>query len=299
MVVCHHFPPMNLTRRIEMNISRRDMLKIGAGAVALCATGGSPLSAFAAPDKKIPIALQLYSLRDICGKDLPGTLDAVGKMGYQAVEFAGYYGRNAKQLRKLLDHAGLKCCGTHTGLDTLQGDNLKRTIEFHKTLGNKFLIVPWMDHKKFFGTAEAIKDTAKLLTELGEKVKADGMKVGYHAHGGDFQKIDGETCWDLLFSNAGPDVIMQLDVDNCLGGGGDPYAILKKFPGRALTIHIKEHGGKPGAPVGEGTVKWDEIFKLCETIGGTQVYVVEQESYASAPLESVEQCLKNLRKMGK
>jgi sugar phosphate isomerase/epimerase len=282
-----------------MNLSRRDMLKIGAGAAALCATGSRPLHAFTTPAKKIPIALQLYSLRDDCAKDLPGTLTAVGKLGYQAVEFAGYHGRNAQQLRKLLDQSGLKCCGTHTGLETVLGDNLQRTIEFNKTLGNKFLIVPWMDHKKYFGTAQAIKDTAKMLTELAEKVKPEDMRVGYHAHGDDFKKIDGETCWDILFSNAGPDVIMQLDVGNCLDGGGDPYAILKKFPGRALTIHIKEHGGKPGAPLGEGTVRWKEIFKLCETVGGTQWYVVEQESYAGAPLDSVAQCLKNMQKMGK
>ena len=282
-----------------MNLSRRNMLKIGAGAAALCATGSRPLHAFTTPAKKIPIALQLYSLRDDCAKDLPGTLAAVGKLGYQAVEFAGYHGRNAQQLRKLLDQSGLKCCGTHTGLETVLGDNLQRTIEFNKTLGNKFLIVPWMDHKKYFGTAQAIKDTAKMLTELAEKVKPEDMRVGYHAHGDDFKKIDGETCWDILFSNAGPDVIMQLDVGNCLDGGGDPYAILKKFPGRALTIHIKEHGGKPGVPLGEGTVRWNEIFKLCETVGGTQWYVVEQESYAGAPLDSVAQCLKNMRKMGK
>jgi sugar phosphate isomerase/epimerase len=273
------------------------MLKLGAGAAALCATG--PFAAFAETGQKIPIGLQLYSLRDDCGKDLPGMLAAVGKLGYAGVEFAGYYGRNAKQLRKMLDDSGLKCCGTHTGLDTLLGDNLKRTIEFHKTLGNQFLNVPWMDHAKYFGTAQAIKDTAKLLTELGEKVKPEGMHVGYHAHGGDFQKIDGETCWDILFGNAGPDVNMQLDVGNCLDGGGDPYAILKKFPARTLTIHIKEHGGKPGATLGEGTVRWAEIFKLCETVGGTQWYIVEQESYAGAPLDSVAQCLKNMRKMGR
>ena len=133
-----------------MNISRRDLLKMGVGAAALCATGRGPLHAAAKTGKKIPIALQLYSLRDDCGKDLPGTLVAVGKLGYQAVEFAGYYGRNAQQLRKLLDESDLKCCGTHTGLDTLLGDNLQRTIEFHKTLGNKFLIVPWLDHAEVF-----------------------------------------------------------------------------------------------------------------------------------------------------
>ena len=90
--------------------------------------------------------------------------------------------------------------------------------------------------------------TAKLFTEMAAKVKPQGMRVGYHAHGGDFKKFDGETAWDILFGNAGPDVVMQMDIGNCLGGGGDPYAMLKKFPGRSATIHLKEHGGKPGRP---------------------------------------------------
>jgi sugar phosphate isomerase/epimerase len=284
-----------------MSFSRRDVLKLGAGAAALWASGAAPAWAKkrrARVTSKIPIALQLYSLRDLLAKDLPGVVAQVAQMGYQAVEFAGYYGRTAEQLRKILDQNGLQCCGSHVGLDTLLGDNLKRTVEFHRVLGNQFLIVPWLGGQ-YASSAAALKTTAKLLTELAAKVKPAGMHVGYHAHGGDFQKIDGQTHWDILFSNAGPDVVMQLDVGNCLGGGGDPVAVLKKFPGRALTIHIKEFGGKHGAPVGEGTVKWDEIFNLCETTGGTQWYIVEQEEYAGSPLDSVKQCLANLRKMGK
>jgi sugar phosphate isomerase/epimerase len=281
-----------------MNVTRRDLLKLASGSAALCATGLGPLAALAAADKKIPIALQLYSLRDIIGKDVAGTLAAVAKMGYQGVEFAGYCGKKAEELRKILDQNGLKCCGTHTGIDTLLGHQLKATVEFNRTLGNPFLIVPWLG-EKYMATPQAIEDTAKLLTELAAKVKPEGMHVGYHSHGGDFRKIEGQTVWDRLFTAAGPDVVMQLDVGNCLGGGGDPLAILKKFPGRCLTIHIKEHGGKPGAPVGEGTVPWKELFRLCETTAGTQWYIVEQESYASPPLASVKQCLDNLRKMGK
>lgn len=83
--------------------------------------------------KKIPIGLQLYSIREDCAKDLPGTLAAVSKMGYDGVEFAGYHGRTAKELRKMLDDLGLKCCGTHIGLDTLLGDALKASAEFNLT----------------------------------------------------------------------------------------------------------------------------------------------------------------------
>jgi len=280
-----------------MTLSRRNLLKLAAGSAVLYVTGKSATLAMAA-GKKIPIGLQLYSVRDDCAKDLPGVLEAVGKMGYAGVEFAGYYGRSAEELRKLLDQNGLKCCGTHTGLGTLLGDAFPKTVEFNKTIGNPYLIVPGMPHEKL-ATLEAIKDTARLFTELAAKAKEHQMRVGYHAHGGDFFKIGDQTAWDLFFSECGPDVVMQMDVGNCLGGGGDPYASLKKFPGRSVTIHLKEHGGKPGAGVGEGVVKWDEIFQICETTGGTEWYIVEQEAYDGTPLDCVRKCLESLRKMGK
>lgn len=280
-----------------MNLSRRDMLKLGAGAAAFWATGRSLLSAADCGKKKIPIGLQLYSVRQDCAKDLPAVLAAVAKIGYQGVEFAGYHNKSADELAKLLKDNGLVCCGTHTGLNTLLGDQFDKTVEFNKTIGNKNLIVPGLPHDRV-ATREATLETAKLFNELSEKAKPLGMRVGYHAHGGDFKKFDGETVWDILFSNTNKDVVMQMDVGNCLGGGGDPYGTLKKYPGRSLTVHLKEHG-KKGVPVGEGEVKWDEVFQICESVGGTEWYVVEQESYATKPLECVALCLQNLRKMGK
>ncbi len=282
-----------------MNISRRTALKLGAGTAAMLATGVTPLVAAARADKKkIPLGLQLYSVRHDCQKDLPRVIEAVAKMGYDGVEFAGYYGRKANELRKLLDDAGLKCCGTHTGLNTLGDDALEATIEFNKTLGNKYLIVPGLPGANR-GSVKALKETAKFFTETAAKVKPHGMVVGYHAHGGDFKKFDGQTGWDILFSNAADDVVMQLDIGNCIGGGGDPIAVLKKFPGRSATIHLKEHGGKPEAVVGEGDVDWKQVFKLCETTGRTEWYIVEHERGAGKPLENVKRCIDNLRKMGK
>src|SRR5260370_1704182 len=123
--------------------SRRQFLKATAATAAIAAT--SPINLFAADSyggNKIPFALQLYSVRNECAKDLDGTVAAVAKMGYKAVEFAGYYGRDAKSLRKLLHDLGLNCCGTTLGLDTLLGDNLPKTVEVNHTLGNPFLIVP-------------------------------------------------------------------------------------------------------------------------------------------------------------
>lgn len=282
-----------------MQFSRRNLLKFGAGAAALWTVGAKPSRLFAEDSKKkIPIGLQLYSLREVAGKDVPGTIEAVAKMGYQGIEFAGYHGLNAAQLRKILDNNGLKCCGTHTGIETLTGDALKGTIEFHKILGNKFLIIPWLP-PAFMGSLASLADTAKMLTELGDKVKEHGMRVGYHAHGGDFKPVADRIPWEVLFANAGPNVLMQLDTGNCIDGGGDPVAILKKFPHRSATIHLKEHGGPANAVVGEGDVHWKEVFELCETTGDTEWYIVEQESYRGSPLESVKLCIENLRKMGK
>lgn len=276
-------------------LSRRQMLKLGAGAVAVSSLAPRLL---ADEKKKIPIGVQLYSVRDVCGKDPAGTIAAIAKMGYQGVEFAGYYGKKAEDLKKILDDNGIKCCGTHTGLNTLLGDELKKTIEFNKTIGNPFLIVPGMGNDRL-GTAQACADTAKLLTELAEKLKEHGMYTGYHAHGGDFAKIDGKTKWEHLFDAAGPGVVMQMDTSNATGGGADPIALLKKYPGRSLTVHLKEHGGPKGAVIGEGKIDWKSVFEICETTGGTQWYIVEHESAATTSMEAIKGCIDGLRKMGK
>jgi sugar phosphate isomerase/epimerase len=281
-----------------MDQSRRSILKAGVGGVGLLAAAQKLFAMEETPSrrKRIPIGLQLYSVRDDCRKDLPGVLRAVAAMGYEGVEFAGYYDYKAADMRKLLDDNKLKCCGTHTGLNTLMGDELNATIEYNKVIGNRFLVVPGLPRERMASLA-ALRETAKLLTEIGEKAKPHGMRVGYHAHAQDFKKVQGQVPWEVIFDTAGPDVIMQLDIGNCIAGGGDPIATLKKYPGRSLTVHLKEHGGKPGAVIGEGEVDWKEVFEVCETVGGTEWYIVEQERYATTPMESVKQCLDNLRKM--
>ena len=106
--------------------------------------------------------------------------------------------------------------------------------------------------------------------------------------------------FDLFFSNAKPEVVMQIDIGNAIHGGGDPIACLRHYPGRAITVHLKEYAaGYDKALIGEGEVNWQEVFDICETTGGTAWYIVEQESYAYPPLECVRLCLENLRKMGK
>ncbi len=286
-----------------MNLSRRNLLKVAAGTAAACATGAVPSSLLtAAEKKKLPIGLQLYSVRKQCEKDLPAVLKAVAAMGYDGVEFAGYYDRTADELKKMLDANGLKCCGTHlrTQINTLTSENygeFDKEVEFNQVMGNPYLIFPWMP-EEMRSTVDACKKTGELLDKLAEHLKKAGAHIGYHAHGGDFVKIGDKTQWDLLFENSSDQVVMQMDIGNCIGGGGDPYATLERFPGRSLTVHLKEYSADGKAPVGQGDVDWKRVFQLCESVGDTRWYVVEHES-GDDPLASVDVCLKNLRKMGK
>ncbi|HRT10830.1 MAG TPA: sugar phosphate isomerase/epimerase [Candidatus Paceibacterota bacterium] len=278
---------------ITSGMSRRDFVR--AGAVGLA--GLSMTTAFlthAAAGKKIPVGLQLYSLREQCKTDLPGMLAAVSRIGYKGVEFAGYHGRSAAELKKMLADNGLVCCGTHTPLETIQPAKLEETIEFNRTIGNKYLIVPWMTGK----TRQEWLDKARLFNEVAEKVKAAGMVVGYHAHAHDFHKLEGERAWDIFFGNTKPEVVMQLDTSNCLEGGADPVAVLKQYARRATTIHLKANGAGPEAVIGEDKVDWKAVFDICEAQGVTEWYIVEHES-SKDPLDAVKRSFEALKKMGK
>lgn len=247
--------------------------------------------------KKIPIGLQLYSVRNEAAKDAPGTIHAVGKMGYKGVEFAGYYGKSAKELRQILDDSGLKCCGTHTGLDTLLGDALGKTIEFNKTLGNEYLIVPSLPDQRR-ASRQAWEETADLFSELAQKVKPHNMHVGYHNHSVEFKPVDGAVPWDVFYNRTKKDVVIQFDTGNAMEGGGDPMLYLPKHPGRVASIHAKAFSKtNKQAIIGEDDLPWKDIFRVCETKAGTKWYIVEYES--TGALDAVDRTLKALCNMGK
>lgn len=283
---------MSSTHRNEM--SRRAFGQM-AGRAALLFGGAATASA----KRKIPVGLQLYSVRQLCAADFPGTVAGVAKLGYQGVEFAGYYDRTAATIRKMLDDNGLKCCGTHTALATLLGDELAKTIEFNKTIGNQYLIVPSLPPERHSSPA-AWLETAKLFNEIAAKAEAQGMRVGYHNHTFEFEKMDGQVPFDIFAANTRKDVITQLDVGHILRAGADPIAIIKRYPGRALTVHIKEYSKtKKDALIGEGEVPWQELFKQLEKRGGTQWYIIEEESGAYQGLDGVQRSLEDLRKLGR
>lgn len=260
----------------------------------LAAAAAAPL---AGARKKLPIGVQLYSVRTLCQKDLPGTLAGVKKAGYDGVEFAGYYGRTAKELRKLLDDNGLKCCGTHLGLNMLEGAELAKTVEFNQILGNPNLIVASLDEKLTKTRAQWL-DHAKKFASIAEAVKKDRMRVGYHNHWIEFAPLDGEMPWDTFFGNTSKDVVMQMDTGNCMHGGGDPVSFLLKYRGRAKTVHVKEFSKtKKGVLIGEGDMKWKPFFDACEQGGATEWYIIEEESGVIEPMESITRSLANLKRL--
>lgn len=129
-------------------------------------------------------------------------------------------------------------------------------------------------------------------------LEAEGMYAGYHAHGFDFVEFEGRTAWDILFSQTRSEVIMQLDIGNCAGGGGDPIAILKKFTNRARSLHLKDYG-KKDAVIGEGNADWPEIFRLCEEAQNTEWYVVEEGGDDGMGFDVSRRSREALRAMGK
>jgi sugar phosphate isomerase/epimerase len=256
---------------------------------------------------KIPIALQLYSVREQMAENLPATIKAVAEMGYQGVEFAGYYDYAATDLRKLLDDNGLVCCGTHTGIDSVLGDSLMATVEFNKTLGNPFLIVPGLPGE-YTASRDAWRKTADVFNEISAKVRPLNMWTGYHNHHTEFTPLDGEMPWDTFFGNTDKDVVMQLDTGNAMRGGKYVGPYLEAYPGRALTVHLKPYSAAAGKDnpddgyrplIGDDETPWQELLTLCETKGGTKWYIVEYESDLFPPLEAVAKCLERLRDMGK
>jgi sugar phosphate isomerase/epimerase len=253
---------------------------------------------------RIPIGLQLFSVRGECSRDLPATLKAVRDIGYQAVEPWGYdgsdlawMGRPARTLRKMLDDSGLACCGMHVQTEALQGDSLDRTVELNRELGNRFLIIA--GDKARMSTEPGVAELAAILNEAAARLQATGMFAGYHAHPFDFVRHGDLTAWDILFGRMGPDVVMQVDVGNCAAGGADPVAILRKYPGRARSVHLKEYGGPPGSVIGSGKAQWGEIFRLCETTQQTEWYVVEEGGREGLGFDVCRRSLESLRRMGK
>lgn len=248
---------------------------------------------------RIPVALQLYTVRDETAKDFLGTLEKVARMGYEGVEFAGTGGLTASELKKALEDLGLKPAGSHVGIDQLKG-NLDAAIEYNLEIGNKYVVCPYMP-EDMRGSASQWRETAKVLSEIGAKCKERGLVLCYHNHAFEFQKFDGQYGLDILYEASDPDCLKaEIDTFWVKFGGEDPAEYIRKLAGRCPLIHLKDMGedGKTFKEVGEGIMDFQAIFKASEE-SGVQWYIVEQDVCQRPSLESAEVSLKNLKRWGK
>jgi sugar phosphate isomerase/epimerase len=284
---------------MNSTLSRRDFVKTSI--VAATALGVKP-SLWAQGASRPRISVQLYSVRDDCAKDFDTALAQLAQMGFAGVEFAGYhkYSGKAQELRQKLDELKLVAAGTHLGISSFRGDELKRTIEFHQLLGCRFLMVPgdkdFTDPEKSKALAETFNQTAAVLKPLG-------MFCGYHNHKSEFKKDGDKTYWDLFAERTSTDVVLQQDCGWTAAAGLDPAALVRRYPGRTKIPHFKPTvvNDEPGkkAILGQDSVNWAAVLAACREVGGTEWVTIEQEIYpdGKSPMACTELSLAGLKKI--
>jgi sugar phosphate isomerase/epimerase len=270
--------------------TRRDILRLGGLATASAVFGiGTATTARAATWKKIPIGTQLWCVRKQLATDVPGTLKAVAAAGFEGVELENAFGKPGTEWRKYLDEAGLKPCGFHHRLDELQGDKLAQTIEFNQAIGNRNLIVRSLS-KETYTSLLQLKLAAEAIDEAAARVKPHGLRVGYHNHAADFNRLDGEYWWNHFADVTEKDVVLQLDTGNAFGTAGDVplVGLIRRNAGRTVTMHIKPYSkSNPDAYIGKDDLDWPGIMTAAETVGGLEWYIIEYEREGVPPLESL------------
>lgn len=297
-----------------MNLSRKDFLG-GIGAIGAASALQGCCCKMCCPSPKAKIALQLYSIRYYIGgvKDKNGkviksgvglekALEDIAKIGYKGVEFAGYYGFDSKQIKKMLDDNGLVACGTHVSNSAFSPENVAKTCEFNLGFGNKFICCPgggnYPPKNEIVNNVmsenvrnDFLKKLCDYYNTAAENAAKYGCLVGMHNHTWEFDLkfADGTTYWDYFFSNTNKSVQMEQDVGWTTCAGYDPCEQFRKYPGRSYTLHAKENGmgknvksfdailGQPGKPDAV-PVDWDALIPVSEA-NGVQWYVVECERH--------------------
>ncbi len=283
-----------IARRSGQALSRRTFLTL-AGIAPFAA------SAVASMQKSVPVGLELYSVRGELMKDLPGTLTAVAKMGYQVVEFYAPYFEwtpaAAKDVRKLLDDLGTQCRSTHNGPPSFTPDGLKKAIELNQIIGSKNIIM------SSAGRVDGIagwEQLAARMTEVASQLRPLGMSTGFHNHQTEWKEVEGKRPMDVLAAGTPKDFVLQFDVGTCLEAGVDPVGWIKSNPGRIRSMHCKDWSKDKGYAVafGEGDAPWKQIFAAAEAGVGIEYYLIEQEiAGPEGEFAMAQRCLGNYRKL--
>lgn len=273
--------------------------------------------------KKFLIGYQLYSAREDAAKDLKGTLKAIKEMGYDAIEFAGFYGHEAKEVKEILDELGLRAISHHVPFAAMREDIFK-VISDNKLIGCEYIAIPFLDDATRPGS-EGFAETLADIYRFGKLVKAAGMKLCYHNHDFEFVTVSGMFGLDFMYK-AVPASILHTELDCCWVkyAGQDPADYVRKYAGRCEIVHLKdyvgrkENGKNPYAligvdkdtadadkglafefrPVGHGCQDIPSIVKAGEE-SGTNWFIVEQDqSVGRTPLEAARMSIDYLRGLG-
>ena len=276
-------------------LSRRDVLALGGAAAASVLV---PASLARAAWKTVPIGTQLWCVRKQLATEIPGTLKALGAMGYDAVELENAFGKTGAEWRTHLDAAKLKACGFHHRLDELKGDKLAASIEFNQAIGNRNLIIRSFP-KEIYTSADLLKKTADEVNEVAAKLAPHKLRVGYHNHTTDFNRLGSEYWWNLFADQTTKDVILQFDTGNASAMDGiAPLEFLRRNKGRTISMHVKPFSKKnPDAYLGDDELDWPAIMTASETVGGIEWYIIEYEREIVPPLVSLEANLKAFKKL--
>lgn len=250
----------------------------------------------------VEYGLQMYSLRDVTKDDLKGSLKMVADMGYKFVEFAGFFGHGAEDVKAWLDEYGLICSGTHTGADLIAEDKIDETIAYHKTIGCKNLIVPGMD----WSTEEKMDENIALLNAAQKKLAEHGIVLGYHNHSGEFfPTFYGKIVEDEIIRRTG--VELEIDTFWAFNAGLDPVAYCESMKDRIRVIHLKDgipckpenhniehvHDGVEGRSTGEGVAPVKAVREWA--MKNQVLMVIESEDLSPSGPEEVKRCIDYLR----
>ncbi|MGB8474709.1 MAG: sugar phosphate isomerase/epimerase family protein [Candidatus Acidiferrum sp.] len=251
---------------------------------------------------RIPVGLELYSVRNALKQDLDGTVRAVAAMGYQCVEFYAPYFEwtesQAKGMKKLLDDLGIRCYSTHNDSSYLGPEKISRARDLNRILECKYVVMA-SSHEK--PGPDGWKAVADMLNFAADKLEPSGLQAGYHNHQTEFTPESGVRPIEILAKNTKPSVMLQLDVGTCIEAGSDPVAWIRSNPGRIRSLHLKDWSPDPGKGYtvlfGEGVADWKDIFAAAETAGGVEYYLIEQEGSRFPELETAKKCLETFRTM--
>ena len=242
------------------------------------------------------IGLQLYSIKELTAVDLLGTLEKVAGLGYEGVEFAGYFNTTAKEVKKVLDANGLKAAGSHIGIGDLKND-FNKFIEYSLEIESPYIICPWIP-EEMRNSSDAYKKTSESLNEIGQKLKTSGIKYGYHNHDFEFKKFDGEFGLDILVNNTESELLfVELDTYWVEYMGLKSVDFIEKYGERCKILHIKDMNSledKKNTEIGKGIMDFKAITGLGKKVG-VEWFTIEQEKFEIPQLLSIEESLNYLK----